>query len=490
MEQEKTVGRLPEIVRIGGYLIAGGALIGFSASLYLLLNRVLFSLILQIGQPEIMIYFLSVLMPSFVGLIVTGYLFATTLRLKKTDLSGTMPLIVLSLFSLILSGITIFYFISFLGAFLTLIALLKAYAKPSFKTFAHREAFFLLELGALFVTSFSLLFLSMGILNSMFETYALGSFASFSAYALLSVAALSLFMFLVIPRWGSGGMSAGISGGLGLVMSVLSYLFVVQNRYVLFNASAHLGMLLLVGGFISALIGELLYLKLFFFEPSVSFSVPASSILYGGQYCPYCGKPRQTVVQKVCSSCGRDLMWTPYVPFCTSCGRLVSANIDACPHCREDIRNKRSYFQQSIASEKAIVDKLEAESRKMETWHIKTLTRITSVMRRYLRIAKLRSTLDRLNLTLKETVVILILTYLFGFVSFISYKRPEYTKLGTYDIAIHSYGLPFECLKVRTWLRPIFVYDIIILWIPLLADIFLYFMAAFALVYGIARWRR
>jgi hypothetical protein len=93
-------------------------------------------------------------------------------------------------------------------------------------------------------------------------------------------------------------------------------------------------------------------------------------------------------------------------------------------------------------------------------------------------------------LTLKETVVILILTYLFGFVSFISYKRPEYTKLGTYDIAIHSYGLPFECLKVRTWLRPIFVYDIIILWIPLLADIFLYFMAAFALVYGIARWRR
>ncbi len=490
MEEDKTIGRLPEIIRLGGYLVAGGALIGFSTGLYALLDREFFSLLIRIAPTEAMSYFLSVFMPSFVALMVMGYLFATTFRPKKTDLPSIVPLTVLSLLSLILAALSLFYFISFLGGFLILVASVKAYAKPAFKSLSNREAFFLVELGAVFLASFSVLYLSVGVLADVFETYAMGWFVSYSPYALLSVTILSALMFFVIPKWGSHGMDAGVSGGLGLVMSILSYVFVVQNRYVLFNASAYLGMLMLVMGLLSALSGELLYVKLFFFEPTVSVSVPASSVLYQGEYCPYCGKPRLTAVQKVCSSCGRSLGWTPYAPFCTSCGRLVPANIDACPHCKEDIRNKRSYFQMKVSTEQAIVDKLEVESRKMESWHMKGLTRISRTLRRFLGINRFRLMLDRLNLTLKEAVIILILTYLFGFMSFVGYVRAEPAQLGTYNIIVLHYGLPFECLQVKTWVSPHFVYDIVILWVQLAVDMLLYFTAAFAIVYGIARWRR
>lgn len=490
MEEEKTVGRLPEIVKIGGYLVAGGALVGFSAGLYLLLNRTLFSFLVGMYPYEIMTFFLGVFIPSFVVLIVVGYLFATILRLRKTDLPSILPFVALSLLSLALSALSILYFVSFIGGLLILAASVKAYTRPSFKGLSSREAFFMVELGTVFVASFSLLFLLMGVLDSVFETYGMGSFVSYSPYALLSVGGLSLLLFFLIPRLGSDGTNAGVSGGLGLVMSILSYLFVVQNRFSLFNASAYLGMLVLIAGFGSALFGELLYVKLFFFEPTASFSVPDSSILYEGKYCPYCGKPRQTAVQKECSNCGRSLMWNPYAPFCSSCGRLVSADLDACPHCREDIRNKRSYYQLKVASDQAIVDKLEVESKNMETWHRKGLLRTSRTLRRILSIDSVRSMLDRLNLTLKDGVVILILTYLFGFISLVGYVRRERGTLGNNEIISLFYGLPLECLQVQIWVQPVFVHDIIIFWLAFVIDILLYFAAAFALVSGIAKWRR
>jgi RNA polymerase subunit RPABC4/transcription elongation factor Spt4 len=178
------------------------------------------------------------------------------------------------------------------------------------------------------------------------------------------------------------------------------------------------------------------------------------------------------------------------VPYCSSCRRLISPDLDTCPHCRVDIRNKRSYYQLKVASDQAIVDKLEVESKSMETWHRKGLLRTSRTLRQILSISRVRLILDRLNLTLKEGVAILILTYLFGFISLVGYVRTAPGKLGSDDIISLFYGLPLECLQVRMWVRPMFVYDIIILWIAFVVDFVLYLGAAFALVYMIARLRR
>jgi hypothetical protein len=100
--------------------------------------------------------------------------------------------------------------------------------------------------------------------------------------------------------------------------------------------------------------------------------------------------------------------------------------------------------------------------------------------------------IERLSLTLKEAALIIIFTYLFGFLSFISYKRvenPELQEAG--DYLFHYYGFPLEWLKVKTMFRPVsFVYGVEIAWASLVLNVMLYFLASFALVYGVAKLRR
>lgn len=497
MREENTTGRLSEIVRIGGYLIAGGALVGFSAGIYLLFNRALFSFFIRIGQFEVMSYFLSVFMPSFVVLITIGYLFATTLGLKRTNLTSVVPFLVLSLLCMVLSSLSVFFFISFFGGFLTLTALIRAYTKPAFKILSKREAFFMVEIGAMLVASSSTLFLSMWLLSNVFQTFAMGFYRSYSPFVLLIAGFLSFLMFFAIPLWGSRGTNAGVCGTVGLVMSIFSYLFVVQNQFVFFSAPAYVGIFMLVLGFISSIVGELLYVKLFFSEPTVPTTFLTYPILYHGRYCPYCGKPRVTASQSLCSECGRSLLWTPYAPFCSSCGRLVPTSAQNCPHCQEDIENKRVDFHLRDTQEHVIADKLITESRKKKSWIMNGLLKmfkmLQTVERALLKVTRFFNVvIERLSLTLKEAALIIIFTYLFGFLSFISYKRvenPELQEAG--DYLFHYYGFPLEWLKVKTMFRPVsFVYGVEIAWASLVLNVMLYFLASFALVYGVAKLRR
>lgn len=486
--------KLSEITKIGGYLVAGGALVGFSAGVYLLLNRALFSFFTRIAQFEVMSYFLAVFIPIFIVLIIIGYLFATTLEPKETGLTNAASLCVLSILCIVLSALSVFYLISFIGGFLILAASIKAYTKPTFKRLSTKEAFFLTEIGAIFVLSFSSLFLLMWLVSNFFETYAMGFLRSYSPHALLLVGVFAFLMFLAIPVWGSEGTNAGLCGAFGLSMTILSYLFVTQNRYVLFNTSAYIGIFMLVAGFAFALIGNLMYIRLFFYEPTASSATPASSLLYHGSYCPYCGKPRATPTQDLCSNCGRSLMWTPYAPFCSSCGRLVPTEVQMCPHCNEDIRDKRVYYNLTEAKNQAITSKLTTESMENKPWIIKdalkTFQRLRVIEKIVRSISKLMITVtDRLSLTFRETVIVILLTYLFGFISFVGYVRVEPSKIVTYDALIFNYGFPLAWLQVKT-LSIVYVYDVFVLWIPLVLDIVLYFFAALSIVYGIARLRR
>jgi len=495
LEEEKTTRKLSEIVKIGGYLVAGGALVGFSAGLYLLFNRPLLSFFIHIGQFEVMSYIIGVFVPSFVILIVVGYFFATTLGLRSANLSDVVPLCVLSLLCMVLSALSVFYFLSFLGGALTLAASIIAYTKPAFRALAKREAFCLVEIGAMLVASFSLLFLSMWLLSNLFPSYAMGFYRGYSPYALLLVGILSILTFFAIPLIGSRGTNAGMCGALGLIMTILSYLFVVQNRYSFFDAPAYVGILMMVLGFVLALVGDLVYVKLFFSETAEPTIVPVPSLLSLGKYCPYCGNPRVTASQNLCSHCGKSLMWTPYAAFCSSCGRIVPANAQNCPHCQEDIGNKRIFFYSQVAEERKIADKLVKESRKQKSWTMKGLMKMAGMLQTvgqaFSSVTRFfNAVLERLSLTLKEVVFIMILTYLLGFLSFIVYVKVVPSKVYSADIIILGYGFPLEWLQVKSTLRGYYAYDVGVLWISFAFDVMLYFLASFALVYGIARLRR
>jgi hypothetical protein len=495
LEEERTIGRLSRILRISGYLVAGGALVGFSIGLYLILNREFFSFLVNIQTLEVMSYFLGVFMPSFVILIVIGYLLATTLGLKRLNLSNVAPLCVLSLLCMVLSSLSFFYFISFVGGLMTLTALVMAYTKPSFNILSKREAFFMVEIGALFVAASSALLLSLWLLSNVFQTYAMGFYASYSPYALLMFGIIGFLMFFLIPFWGSKGTNAGMCGVVGLVMTFLSYLFVVQNQYVLFNSPAYVSMFLLVLGLVLAVVGGLLYVRLFFSEPT-ELTVLTSPMLHHGKYCPYCGNPRVTASQSLCSYCGRSLLWTPYAPYCSSCGRLVPTDAHNCPHCREDIGDKRVIFQMQTATEQAIVSKVVKESAKEKSWIMKKLSKVTVILRTIGKgvwsvVGLVDTVINRLGLTFKETVVILILTYAFAFISFISHVSIVPARLGNWDMYILGYGLPLEWLQVFWLPRPMaYVRDVNVLWISLILDFMFYFLASLALVYGVARLRR
>jgi len=318
-------------------------------------------------------------MPSFAILIIIGYLFATTSRLEGVNLSNLVPLSVLSLLCIVLSALSAFYFIAFIGGFLALTVLIRAFTKPAFKTLSRRGPFFLVEMGAMFVASFSLLSILMWLISEFFPTYAIGSYVGYSPQALLWVGVLSFLTFFVILLIDSRGKNPVVCGAFGLITSILSLTFVLQNQYVLANPTAYISMFMLVLGYILALTGDLIYVSLFFLQRAASATIPIPSLLYYGKYCPYCGKPRARSVppQIFCYHCRRSLMWTPYAPFCSSCGLLVPTNAEACPHCQENIKNKRTYFHRKDAKEQSVVDRLIAKSTKKKTWVTKGLARMS-----------------------------------------------------------------------------------------------------------------
>lgn len=346
-------------------MVAGGALIGFSLGTFLLFNRAAFSVLVRISQFEATSYFMGVFMPTFIILIIIGYIFATAIGLKSSSLSALAPLYMLSLLCIALSALSVFYLISLAGGFLTLSAQLRVYTKPSFKSLSKKEAFFLLELGAIFVASFSTLFLLNWLISNFYQTYALGLYKSYSPYAFILIGALSLIAFFLTPLLSAKGGNIGVCATSSFVMSLFSILAAIQSQHVLLTASAYSAIFILIVGIASATVGDLIYARLLFSKLTIPTTANlTSTLLYEGKHCPYCGKPRFATFQTWCPHCGRNLMWTPSAPYCPSCGRVLPADARNCPHCLEDIEKKRVYFQQKEAKEQAIADKLLSESRK------------------------------------------------------------------------------------------------------------------------------
>lgn len=485
VEVDEAEGRLLGIVRTSGYLILGGALLGFSAQVYALLNRTLFSLVISISQYEAMSYFLGVGMPSFIIIFGLGYVFATTSRLKSTSLWHVTPLCILSVLSMVLSALSIFNILSLMGGFLVLTAVIKAYARPTFRALSSKEAIFFVEIGAMLVASFSTIFVLMWFISRFLQTYSMGlsEVGYHPLYASLTVGILAFLLFFTIPMLSSRGTNAGLSGTLGLLASVMSSILIVQNQYVFFNTSVFLGLIFVGVGITLTFLGDLIYIKLFFFEVAPLPTVTPSS-LYEGKYCPYCGKPREIAVQTFCSDCARSLMWRPEAPFCPSCGRLISKDVVMCPHCQEDFGNKLAYFSQRESIMK---------SKKTETWIMKeTLDILQNIGGVLSRIQKFFDVLlERTALTFKDSVYVMILTGLFTFLSFIAFIRVEPTELTEIaGIYAYVYGFPLGWLRVEAPATTPLYLKQYFLWPAFILDVILYFLLSFALVYGASRLRR
>lgn len=465
LEKSAFEEKVSRAIRIAGLLVLAGVSLGATLGVYALLNPWLFSVFIDISQYEATPFFLGFYLPSFVMIIAFGYIFATTHRLERTDLWHVAPFSVLCLLCVVLSALSPFNILAFMGGFLALVAVVFSHTKPAFKTLWKREACFLVEAGSLLVASSSSLFLLMWLISQFVPTYSAG-FAGAGAYylsALLIMEALSFLTFFVISIFCSRSANTGFCGILGLVSGVAFSVIAIQNQYFYINVSAYMGVFLVGAGIAFILFGALIYIKLFLSQ-AASPTVLMSSFVFRGKYCPSCGEAWTDPARTVCSSCGQSLNWRPEVPFCPYCGRLVSKGVQTCPHCKEDVGSRPVSYS---------LRKLE----KKEIWSIDRGSKMQRVLRV---IAK------RFPLTSKELVYVIILTFAFAFVSFIGYIRsephPEYAEYGFYLV---HYGFPFEWIAVTTKIGAAGRATISLAALAL--DIVTYFVVAFLIVWGILK---
>lgn len=326
------------IIRVGGYLIIGGVIVGACLGVYALLNPSFFSDFISISQYDAMGFFLGICLPSFVITVASGYVFVTLSDIESIDLWQVVSLSILSLLCLALSALSLFNFISFIGSFITLTAVILSYVKPHFKAFSSREACFFIKIGSMFVASFSILFLLMWFVSKLLPSYPVGLFevSSHHAYALLIMVFVSFFMFFVIPFLCFRDANTRLCGALSLMMGIILLILALRIQYFFFNASVYLGVLMGGVGIASIIGGGLMYVKISRFKAELS-DIYTPSFSYRGNYCPYCGAQRTRSDQTLCFSCGRKLMWKPGSPFCPYCGRVVSPDVRICPHCQEPL---------------------------------------------------------------------------------------------------------------------------------------------------------
>ncbi len=454
------------ILKTGGYVVLLGILIGVTMGAYTLFNPPLFLILINISQYEATLFFLGVYLPSFVVIVALGYVFATIPKLEKLTLWRTAALCTLILLCLALSALSIFNFLSFLGGLLLLTAVILAYTKPTFKAFWKREAGFFVETGTILIASSSMLFLLMWFISRFLQTYSIGVYeANYSyPYILLIIGILSLLIFFVTPLLCLHGTNKGLCGILSLTMSVLSFVTIIQNQYVYFNLSAYLGAFLAGIGTILTLCGSLIYIKLSLSGATSLPPILEPSFLYQGKYCPHCGEPWMDPNQDFCSACGRNLKWRLKTSFCPYCGRLVSEGFRNCPHCKEDIRSLPIYVSAKEREEIVLVRRGRL-----------------GILRRVLEILA-----ENIDVAFKEFVYICTLTFLFAFMSFIGHVSIEPTT--TQGIYVLRYGFPLEWLEILSsmfWERTY----ITVIWAALILDFILYFLLAFAIIYGVIRLR-
>jgi len=457
--------KAPRTIRVAGLLVLAGASLGTTLSVYALLNPWLFFVFIDISQFDATPFFLGFYLPSFVIIITLGYVFATTHRLEKLDLWHVAPFSILCLLCIVLSALSPFNILSLMGGFLALMALIFAKTKPSFKTLWKREASFLVEAGSLLFASSSSLFLLMWLLAQFLPTYSTG-FAGAGIYylfGLLMMEALSFLTFFATSSLGSRGVRLGFSGMLSFAVSITFSVITVKSQYFYINASAYLGAFLAIAGIAFMFCGGLIYIKLLLSQ-ATSPVVLVPSFLFRGKYCPYCGETWSDPARTVCSNCGQSLMWRPEVLFCPYCGRLVSKGAQTCPHCKEDVASIPIYHS---------LRKVE----KKEIWHVK---RASTLQKAFGAVS------EHVSLTLKEFVYVMILTFIFAFLSFIGYVRaerhpdPEYSRF----FLVH-YGFPLEWLQMTTTIG--YARSATISLVAVVLDFIFYFVLALVIIIGFSK---
>ena len=161
-------------LRIGGYIILIGVLTGIVLGVYSYLNPEIFTAFINLSQYESTFFFSTIYLPSSIMLVAIGYFFANSPKSRDLGPVRTVEFCALIVLSIVLSALSVFNMLSFLGAIILLISVTYAYTKPTFKVLWKREVFFLVEMGPLLIASAFLLFLVMWLISTFLQTYSVG----------------------------------------------------------------------------------------------------------------------------------------------------------------------------------------------------------------------------------------------------------------------------------------------------------------------------
>jgi hypothetical protein len=458
------------IMRVGGYVLLIGILVGITFGMYALFNPRFFMVFLNISEYEAPSFFLGIYLPGLVAIVGIGYVLATRSQLISLGTRRAAILCTLIVLSLTISLLSIFNIVAVIGGIIALAAVILAQTKPSFKILWKREASFLVEIGSMLIVSASMFFLLMLFISMFFRTYSPGVYTIKSGYSyiLLVIAIMSLLTFAITPIIGLQGSKTGLIGILAIATSLSSFFATIQNEYVYSNPAIYQGLSLLGIGIAMGLVGALIYFRLFLTGELVDESLN-SSFVYKGRHCPHCGASWKDPKQHVCSNCNQNLYSEQSTSFCPHCGRLVNLASKNCPHCNEDVTSLPVHISFKPFKENEGLPK---------------------------RI------LMNFGLSAKELFTTVLLFIIFNFAAFVSYVRvesPTVVKAGSETI--RYYGLPLEWLQiVALWesrqSRTPGLYQwtlsferVAVNYSALILDFSLYFLLAFVIVYGISKLR-
>jgi hypothetical protein len=461
---------ISRMIRIGGYLLLVGILIGITLGVYALFNPRFFLVFLNISEYEASSFFLGMYLPGLVIIVGVGYVFASKAKLSVLETRRAAVLCVLVVLCLTFASLSVFNILAVAGGVIALVSLVLAQTQPSFKVLWKREASFFVESGSMLIMSASMLFLLMLIISRFLRTYSAGVY-SVSAnypYVLIAIASLSFLTFVVTPFLGLKGSKTGLIAMLALVLSASSSIVAFQNDYVYSNPAIYQGLSLLVIGVTLEFIGGVVHLKLALSGELLNTPLDPS-FTYKGRHCPYCGVEWKDARQHVCSKCNQNVYSEQRRSFCPHCGRLINVFSGKCAHCGEDVSSLPMHIT------------------------LKPLEETKGLFGRIL---------DSLDLSTKQFIAIVILVVLFNFASYISYVRiasPIVVMDGSKTTS--NYGVPLEWLQIievwasrqsripglREWYSN-FV-GVAVNYATLILDLVIYFLLAFTIVYGFSKLR-
>ena len=170
------------LMRIGGYVLLFGILIGITLGVYALFNPRFFLIFLNMSEYEAPSFFLAVYLPSLVLIVGVGYVFATKSELNNLSNRRAAVLCMLVIVCLTFASFSIFNALAVVGGVIALAAVILAQTQPSFKVLWKREASFLVETGSMLVVSASMVFLLMLVISRFLRTYSAGVYVVSNSY--------------------------------------------------------------------------------------------------------------------------------------------------------------------------------------------------------------------------------------------------------------------------------------------------------------------